>query len=331
MQPRAPSRTLTSAVRLTVKAGTRTVGVAFLQRDGGDRRAASEAVSGRQLQSLHRQGGRPASNTCTISGPYNGASARRTRRRPARRIFTCHPRTRADERPCAERILSQLARRAYRRPPAAIDVDDARPVLRRGARAGDFGGGIEAALAPAAGRPGVPVPRRARSRRPPPHRHGVPDQRPRAGVAPVVLPLEQHPGRRAARAGGARPAARARACSSSRSGGCSRTRGRAPWSPTSPPSGCTSATCGPSRPTPTCSRSSTTTCATRSSGRPSCSSNSQLRDDRSVVDLLTRRLHLRQRAAGAPLRHPQRLRQPLPPRDASRRSAAPACSATAAS
>ena len=35
-----------------------------------------------------------------------------------------------------------------------------------------------------------------------------------------------------------------------------------------------------------------------------------------MLDLLTRRLHVRQRAAGAALRHPERLRQPLPPRDA---------------
>ena len=48
---------------------------------------------------------------------------------------------------------------------------------------------------------------------------------------------------------------------------------------------------------------------------------SQLREDRSVVELLTRELHLRQRAAGAALRHPERLRQPLPARDAGRRSA----------
>ena len=57
-----------------------------------------------------------------------------------------------------------------------------------------------------------------------------------------------------------------------------------------------------------------------------------VREDRSVLDLLTRGLHVRQRAARQALRHPERLRQPLPPRDARRRQpSAAACSARAAS
>ena len=41
---------------------------------------------------------------------------------------------------------------------------------------------------------------------------------------------------------------------------------------------------------------------------------SVLREDRSVLDLLSGRLHVRQRAAGPPLRHAEHLRQPVPPR-----------------
>ena len=44
-----------------------------------------------------------------------------------------------------------------------------------------------------------------------------------------------------------------------------------------------------------------------------------VREDRSVLDLLTRGLHVRQRAAGPPLRHSRRLRQPVPPRRGHRR------------
>ena len=51
-----------------------------------------------------------------------------------------------------------------------------------------------------------------------------------------------------------------------------------------------------------------------------------MREDRSVARSDDGRLHVRQRAAGAALRHPERLRQPLPPRDAHRRRAARACS-----
>ena len=59
--------------------------------------------------------------------------------------------------------------------------------------------------------------------------------------------------------------------------------------------------------------------------------DSQLREDRSVARAADGELHVRQRAAGAALRHPERLRQPLPPRDARRRPRAAACSARAAS
>ena len=47
-----------------------------------------------------------------------------------------------------------------------------------------------------------------------------------------------------------------------------------------------------------------------------------MREDRSVLDLLTRRLHVRQRAAGPALRDPEHLRQPVPPRHGDRRHAA---------
>ena len=44
-------------------------------------------------------------------------------------------------------------------------------------------------------------------------------------------------------------------------------------------------------------------------------------EDRNVLDLMTRRLHVPERAPRAALRHSERLRQPLPARDAARRDA----------
>ena len=81
---------------------------------------------------------------------------------------------------------------------------------------------------------GLPVPRRARPARRQ-ARHELPDQRIRAGLAAVVLPLEQHARRRAVRPGGEGTAA-ART-STPRCGGCSRTRSRPPSCRTSPASG----------------------------------------------------------------------------------------------
>ena len=80
-----------------------------------------------------------------------------------------------------------------------------------------------------------------------------------------------------------------------------------------------------------CSPTSTTTCARPSGRRRSCFFESILREDRSVLDLL-KGLHVPQRAAREALRHPARLRQPLPPRRRSTTTAsAAACCATAAS
>ena len=60
--------------------------------------------------------------------------------------------------------------------------------------------------------------------------------------------------------------------------------------------------------------------------------DSIVREDRSALDLLTRQLHVPERAAGAALRHPERQGQPLPARRRSTRTAcAAACSARAAS
>ena len=72
-----------------------------------------------------------------VIGPYEptgiaGTTASRER------IFICRPERAADESACAERILTNLARQAYRRP---VDDADLGPLLafyRRGAESGGF-------------------------------------------------------------------------------------------------------------------------------------------------------------------------------------------------
>ena len=58
---------------------------------------------------------------------------------------------------------------------------------------------------------------------------------------------------------------------------------------------------------------------------------SQLREDRSVVELIVGELHVRERTARAALRHSRRLRQPLPPRRRSTTASVAGCSARRAS
>jgi hypothetical protein len=79
-----------------------------------------------------------------VSGPYNPTGLSDT---PSRdKIFTCHPQRGDDEQLCAERILGELATRAYRRPLAEEDLKDLLAYYRDGAAANGFEEGIRAGL-----------------------------------------------------------------------------------------------------------------------------------------------------------------------------------------
>jgi mono/diheme cytochrome c family protein len=132
---------------LTLKAGPKLIGVAFVQRT----EARDEATLRPRMRS---RGTQPAINSVTISGPYNAKAGGDSPSR--RRIFVCKPSSVAEELPCARRILSTLARRAYRRPVNETDLRDLLPFYERGrkegvpagasAPAGSFDLGIQKAL-----------------------------------------------------------------------------------------------------------------------------------------------------------------------------------------
>jgi Protein of unknown function (DUF1592)/Protein of unknown function (DUF1588)/Protein of unknown function (DUF1585)/Protein of unknown function (DUF1595) len=88
--------------------------------------------------------GDPAVDSLLVGGPYDGSKARDTPSR--RRIFICRPATRAAEEPCARRILSTLARHAYRRPATPAEVQMLLSFYRAGRKDGDFDLGIERGL-----------------------------------------------------------------------------------------------------------------------------------------------------------------------------------------
>jgi hypothetical protein len=122
---------------LTLKAGPKLIGVAFVQRTD----ARDEATLRPRMRS---RGTQPAINSVTISGPYNVTGPGDSPSR--RRIFVCKPASAAEELPCARRILSTLARRAYRRPVNETDVRDLLPFYERGRKEGNFDLGIQKAL-----------------------------------------------------------------------------------------------------------------------------------------------------------------------------------------
>lgn len=126
-------------VRFTAKAGTRVVGVAFLQDSSPE-----EAPLGNSGESRRRRGSSPAVDYVQISGPYNGKTPDDTPSR--RRIFICRPSSPRDEQPCATKIFASLARTAFRRPVTDADV---RPLLESyaaGRQEGTFEKGIESGL-----------------------------------------------------------------------------------------------------------------------------------------------------------------------------------------
>src|SRR5262245_22693398 len=130
--------------RVKVTAGPHNVG--FTWRERPAQRQDVWEPSLRDSQEIHMVGGMPKIRTAMIEGPYNvtGVSASPSRAR----IFVCRPATAAEETSCATRILTNLTRRAYRRPVNAADVQAPMEFYRQARQNGDtFDAGIRAGLA----------------------------------------------------------------------------------------------------------------------------------------------------------------------------------------
>lgn len=139
-------------VRFPARAGTRVVSVAFSQRT-----SVIEGVSPERLPvwtfSVGRAADTVALDSIQVEGPYTsdtlgagGTSADETPSR--RRIFVCRPADGQDETACATEILSRLARRAFHRPvaPDDADLEVLLGFFRDGRRAASFDAGIQRAL-----------------------------------------------------------------------------------------------------------------------------------------------------------------------------------------
>jgi hypothetical protein len=79
-----------------------------------------------------------------VGGPYAG---RLSNASPSRqRLYICQPADRRDETACATKIVSTLARRAYRRPPTGDEVKTLVEFYQKGRMKGDFETGIRAGV-----------------------------------------------------------------------------------------------------------------------------------------------------------------------------------------
>ena len=133
-------------VRLAVAAGTRLLGVSFVEaleqslpRDG---RPPPPPITSFAFTLYPND---PAVERVEVIGPYAGRTPADT---PSRRaIFACHPDTLGDETGCAGRIVASLARRAYRRPVTAADTAPLLAAYEAGRREGPgFEDGIRWAI-----------------------------------------------------------------------------------------------------------------------------------------------------------------------------------------
>ncbi len=79
-----------------------------------------------------------------IAGPFNATGLGDTESR--RRIFSCHPQSKAQERGCAEKILVEMASRAFRAPKQLGDLADIMRFYERGYDEGGFEAGIQQGL-----------------------------------------------------------------------------------------------------------------------------------------------------------------------------------------
>jgi hypothetical protein len=130
--------------RVPVKAGPRMVGVAFVSK--------GFKLSEKQRQPFQRvhitvgedQRTQPTLHSVTVTGPFDSTGPGDTPSR--RRIFVCNPAKPTEERACARRIMSTLARRAYRRPVTESDLGMLLNFYDQGRAAGEFEAGIEVAL-----------------------------------------------------------------------------------------------------------------------------------------------------------------------------------------
>jgi mono/diheme cytochrome c family protein len=129
-------------IKFATTAGPHKVGVTFRRR--------TFAESDDQLQQFTPGGGQDRLyriNSFQVRGPFNPTGIGST---PSRdRIFVCRPAAGATaeaEARCAREIIGSVAKRAYRRPVSAEDVNELFEYYKDGAKAGGFDEGVRSAI-----------------------------------------------------------------------------------------------------------------------------------------------------------------------------------------
>ena len=129
--------------RVSVRAGTHEVGVTFLKNPSSLVETRREPYQARYNMHRHPRLS-PAIYQVSVTGPYESKEAGDTLSR--RKIFLSYPTKFAEEDACAQRIVSALVRKAYRRPVDGADLVKPMEFYREAKMANGFEAGIGSAL-----------------------------------------------------------------------------------------------------------------------------------------------------------------------------------------
>lgn len=133
-------------IKLHLTAGPHRIGVTYLPKTAAESDEVLHSfvpVTGMQRWVQGNSGG-PRIASVEIKGPSHVSGVGES---PSRaRIFVCHPKSAAEEQPCARQILRTLAEGAFRRPVTDEDIQGALAFYQEGRKEGSFDTGIQKGL-----------------------------------------------------------------------------------------------------------------------------------------------------------------------------------------
>jgi len=130
-------------IRIPLKAGPHVITAAFLERTAAPNPTRLQPFI-RSSTDTRDTSGHPHFEMFTVTGPFKAMGPGDTPSR--RKILICRPTGRADEDPCARKIISTLARRAYRGDVSDRDLQRLFGFYQESRRNGNFDKGLQMAL-----------------------------------------------------------------------------------------------------------------------------------------------------------------------------------------
>jgi hypothetical protein len=133
-------------IRLPVKAGSHKIGITFLAKTAAESDEPLHnfvPVAGMGFKVDGTSTG-PRITSVEVKGPFEAKGVSQTRSRS--KIFVCRPASESEELPCAQQILTNIARQAFRRPVTSDDLSGAMAFYKEGRAQGGFETGIQKGL-----------------------------------------------------------------------------------------------------------------------------------------------------------------------------------------